>query len=405
MPSSSKLAQKRRSSTTTDNDAEQKKRKFANLTELPCFSADNLDSEDALDFYRRHQILHVRCSTKQNTNKTPLEILRSLHANKDISSIEATWCVENGGADDETTTKGKGKKAATQEKITPAKFFEETSKGGVGANLPKSCYVSCILQDSKKIVDSYLSQCPISTPPFVNSRHWSQFRHSLPCWIFVGRHLPEHVKDRRNMRGRPEHTDSVSHDGTWHYQLSGSKHWHVRPMSDAVEWAESAPNLTKNHLHIECKSGDILMINTRLWWHYTDLPPTYDAQDQVSMSVARDFYCPASALPNKKQHEQNDENLELSEEKSFTNVDGLYAQTNVKRGEVVVRESEMPDCALPRSDNPNCEIGELEDGEGCLAALRDIPAGEWLSVAPSDSESDMGSYEEEEEDDEEDEEN
>ena len=40
---------------------------------------------------------------------------------------------------------------------------------------------------------------------------------------------------------------------------------------------------------------------------------------------------------------------------------------------------------------------QMKTGEGCLIALRDISAGEWLAVLPSDSE-DEAEKEEEEED-------
>jgi hypothetical protein len=39
------------------------------------------------------------------------------------------------------------------------------------------------------------------------------------------------------------------------------------------------------------------------------------------------------------------------------------------------------------SRDPNCEVVELEDGSGALLALRDLDAGDWLTVAHSDDES------------------
>ena len=40
---------------------------------------------------------------------------------------------------------------------------------------------------------------------------------------------------------------------------------------------------------------------------------------------------------------------------------------------------------------------QMKTGEGCLIALRDISAGEWLAVLPSDSEEEGGEEEEGEE--------
>ena len=39
------------------------------------------------------------------------------------------------------------------------------------------------------------------------------------------------------------------------------------------------------------------------------------------------------------------------------------------------------------SRDPNCEVVELENGSGALLALRDLDAGDWLTVAYSDDES------------------
>ena len=140
----------------------------------------------------------------------------------------------------------------------------------------------------------------------------------------------------------------------------------------------------------------------------------------MSMSYARDFFCDASAVgatgnslekaeklqPSTAKRRRN-ENSEASGQKRaapdaednvfedadenndlFTNIDGIYAQMNVKRGQIVFLESELPDAALPRSENANCEVCETDAGEGCLVALRNISCGEWLSIAPSDSDSD-----------------
>jgi len=60
----------------------------------------------------------------------------------------------------------------------------------------------------------------------------------------------------------------------------------------------------------------------------------------------------------------------------------------VEPGQVIVTENEMPDCALPRCQNPNCTVAELGDGSMALVALRRVKAGEWLTVAESSSDED-----------------
>ncbi len=76
---------------------------------------------------------------------------------------------------------------------------------------------------------------------------------------------------------------------------------------------------------------------------------------RLSVSYARDFYCSAastgrattqSILPSKTTADE------------FSNVDGIYASKNVRRGCVVLTESQLPDCSLPRSATANCIISQ-----------------------------------------------
>ena len=39
-------------------------------------------------------------------------------------------------------------------------------------------------------------------------------------------------------------------------------------------------------------------------------------------------------------------------------------------------------------DSPNCEVVELDDGSGALVALKDLCAGDWLTVGYSSDEND-----------------
>jgi hypothetical protein len=201
------------------------------------------------------------------------------------------------------------------------------------------------------------------------------------------------------LTGRVEHTDSVSHSGTWHHQLSGSKTWYVRPLKESKEWrnvpdfedfcpsastekstrhrqrvGRKAANNVDWRLQIECQTGDLLLINTRLWWHCTSLPLTVTDEDDSadwSVSFARDFYCSqASALlvdppchitpvlDNTSRNSRNNNNSSSSSSSSsssgsgatkkrqrnqsdtepskeeFCNVDGIYAAKNVRMGQV-----------------------------------------------------------------------
>eukprot|EP00747_Dinoflagellata_sp_TGD_P107024 gnl/TRDRNA2_/TRDRNA2_169991_c5_seq4.p1 gnl/TRDRNA2_/TRDRNA2_169991_c5~~gnl/TRDRNA2_/TRDRNA2_169991_c5_seq4.p1 ORF type:complete len:385 (+),score=63.08 gnl/TRDRNA2_/TRDRNA2_169991_c5_seq4:295-1449(+) len=76
-------------------------------------------------------------------------------------------------------------------------------------------------------------------------------------------------------------------------QCSGAKDWFVRPVGDLQLWSAAGyhyPSLEKSveghrRLKIHCEEGDMLIVNTRLWWHETQ----FDAAGSPSMSIARDF--------------------------------------------------------------------------------------------------------------------
>jgi hypothetical protein len=92
---------------------------------------------------------------------------------------------------------------------------------------------------------------------------------------------------------------------------------------------------------VECQQGDLLFVNTRLWWHATELPETFSFTDGLSISYARDFVCSSLELSGNIRHSGD------TDETRMTNVDGVYASRNVKRGDIVLTEDELPDCALP----------------------------------------------------------
>lgn len=43
---------------------------------------------------------------------------------------------------------------------------------------------------------------------------------------------------------------------------------------------------------------------------------------------------------------------------------------------------------LPRAEDPTCEVVWLESGAGALVARVDLHVGDWLTIAPSDSDDD-----------------
>merc|ERR1712196_595802 len=187
-------------------------------------------------------------------------------------------------------------------------------------------YVSSILQGHEAAMKRFYTQVPFADPPVLGTA--SGVHCDDGVWLFVGKNtLGEHCKP---ITGRPEHTDAVEHSGTWHMQVMGSKTWLVRPIADSTAWPAAIPDITQCRnafqgadgqwrLSIEVEQGDLLFVNTRLWWHHTKLNP----QDAPGMSVsyARDFYLCAQQKPGAVPK---------------GNIDGLHAPHFFSQGDVVL---------------------------------------------------------------------
>jgi len=191
----------------------------------------------------------------------------------------------------------------------------------------------------------------------------SLWNESDVIWIFFARNDIDNLA----MQGRPEHTDSISHDGTWHYQLSGSKQWKIRPTDALIEEQPLLDSQRELHTCVTCAENDMFIVNTKLWFHQTFIP----GQNNPSVSFARDF-CFSSA-------EMDD---------TMTNAYGVYATATIERGHLVFTEAQMPDCELHRSHTHyNCSRVALDSGEQAVVATRDIQPGEFFVLSHSDDES------------------
>lgn len=224
-----------------------------------------------------------------------------------------------------------------------------------------------------------------------------------PClWIFFGRNNSANGKD---LEGRPEHTDQISHDGTWHYQLSGTKRWLLRPTPQLLRsWKQNKENIASDgdddndgdlgkgdsiieeaeeepkQIGIDCRQGDVLIVNTRLWRHQTILP----TQTEPSVSYARDFWINKT---RKSDNARNDANA--GQKSTMTNVDGTYAMDDIAEDTIIFKEDDMPDCELHRSsdaEKANCKVVELEDGLQAVVSSRFISAGEFFCIPESSDE-------------------
>lgn len=70
----------------------------------------------------------------------------------------------------------------------------------------------------------------------------------------------------------------------------------------------------------------------------------------------------------------------------MTNLDGLYATNDISPGEVIFTENDMPEGELHRSNEPNCEVVELDDGTDAVVSIKLIAAGEFFCIGDSSDE-------------------
>lgn len=228
------------------------------LDSVPIFDAQSITSEAALKYYCKNQILHVR--TGQGEPLAPLQGLIAAFQ-KNPEAIQRHWTIEN---------EGRG----GSRPLTAHSFFSRK------ARFCGQFYVSSILQGTDGIAGDFLQTCPTQVLPFVQD--WGTFEHSLPVWVFVGFNSFSEA-----MQGRPEHTDDVQHSGTWHYQMAGTKTWFIRPHSEHRDWVGKAPLLRDcTSLKLTCCAGDILVINTRLWWHRTSISVTTSSPSKYDLLLS-----------------------------------------------------------------------------------------------------------------------
>lgn len=339
-------------------------------------------AESLLDRFCKTRLLWLRLdeSTSHGTDAL-LGLLRAVARGGEPATRE--WSVENAAR-----AKGLDDALEVIEKLT-------RRLQGKTVDMPSQFYCSTVL--GSEVAAKVLKEA-VSEPGFLG--------RSLPqggcIWIFMGLNDTGTAKqnnkrpaetneadDGENLAGRPEHTDSVACSGTYHHQISGEKIWYLRPCVDASAWKDSpAPLLPsgRRRLRLHCEENDLLLIDTRAWWHETALP----RGSQPSVSYAREFFLP--------DEHGGEENAAAAAERAdrFTNVDAMYAERPIAAGDIVVTELDDPTCEAGRSDDPNCVLcdvevetkrGEVRSVMG-IVAVRDIPAGDFITIAPSDSEED-----------------
>eukprot|EP00729_Bicosta_minor_P003780 gene3780-9669_t len=278
-------------------------------------------------------------------------------------------------------------------------------------------YASSILQRDEEAAQAFFSTVPFSTPPHLGA---GAAEHDDGTWLFFGHNPPPagnaaeadgidavskgkgSASKRRKLiggakpgkaatlSGRAEHTDKVSHDGTWHVQLAGTKTWLIRPDAASLEWKGCPPELKKEtpgvvqrgvgglRLQVDVAEGDFLCINTRIWYHRTDIQVQTQSKDALSISYARDFYlCSSGEKDGNNGGDDDDDDagidVEQGSELKMNDADSLdprlFAKSNIACGDVALFEEQLPDeLSIPRSLHPSCELVEAEVDGVCQPA-------------------------------------
>jgi len=368
--------------------------------------------QEFMTAYKEYQAVFVPnivCFNADKTNKIStwqdiVTLFQTLLPTQDQES----WCLETSTSKSNTDTK--------------ESFFQSSSTNP--STKDRREYCSFLVQHDEEVVQTTLQNLPFSD--FIFDDDANQHIQYGPCiWFFFGWNYQLKLNDDDNsiyleendgsLQGRPEHTDSVSHDATWHYQFSGSKIWKLRPTMELLQKARSAAcesdssndglrswplqqtnnegksdnsnNIERNSnggipITIQCSKGDVLIINTRLWWHQTFIPLVNHVEPSISYARDGRFFC-------------DDNSSEPKETLFSTNLDGLFSTEDIEEDTIIFTEKDMPDCELHRSISPNCQVAQLEDGTDCVVSLKPISAGEFFSVDFSSSEEDDEEDEEE----------
>lgn len=282
---------------------------------------------------------------------------------------QASWCIETKGDDSIS--------------LLPLEFLLPTAST---QTKEQKAYCSYVLQDdSNQSVRSFTKQhagTHATLPVITNDR--TAIHVADPYWMFIGRNTTR----ASVLKGRSEHTDGIQHDGTFHYQMAGTKTWKLRPTAELRDQCDHQFDVAlKDSYSHTVEEGDMFLINTRLWWHQTEIAGIDDDSGDdtgLSISFARDLYLDGSQL----QSSNDDDDPE-----HMSSVDGAFANATIPNGTVLLTELEELPSTIGRSndrDKANCEIVELLDDidsdddfdsdelQMALVATREIVEGEFF---------------------------
>ena len=243
------------------------------------FSAEIFHKGDvkALDYFKKYQYVYIK-------NFSPVDRSNNFQVFNSILKFIETYpkLLEA------FQTENVGNSSESLELVHSNTFTSNIDQLHLG-----SWYCSAILQTDpaskdKILLDNFINSLPMICP--FDKLNDTGILYDNALWLFLGK-----IDSRFSKRllGRREHTDSVDCSGTWHYQLLGKKIWRIRPDEENVEWYGSVPDLSEfdgGKIEIICEEGDVLIVNTKLWLHQTELEINSDEiYGSQSFSYARDF--------------------------------------------------------------------------------------------------------------------
>ena len=161
--------------------------------DVPIITSQN---EIMKKYQEKYVVLYRPSNNNNRVNKMDLNLNTVAGIFKDSNDkIKKSFCVENSGNGTDLN-----------EKIV----FDSKSD-----NKYDKWYASFIAQHDETLLNKLNTK--LLPVPFIDTNVF----HSDIIWFFIGKNIDQTCP----LEGRAEHTDSVTHDGTWHYQCSGEKIW------------------------------------------------------------------------------------------------------------------------------------------------------------------------------------
>ena len=282
--------------------------------------------------------------TLSNAHTQVLDLIRDTYESSSLKD-KRSWNVENTGNGDGISS--------------PSKFLSDIINPNSGSN--EAGYCSFVLQDNSNdsvsrftermedlvtklyggtaypskenaLPHSLLRTTTINTDRANEDVAPSRFTIAPHFWIFLGRNN-DHNEDADWLSGRKEHTDSIEHDGTFHHQLVGDKLWKLRPTLELRQLCdEKHDTALLDSYEILVQEGDVFVINTRLWWHQTEIPPGW------SVSYARDLYLDPQGVTKTNPEEPDGDEPAVE---SVSNREVSWASGFIEKGTTLVVADEI----------------------------------------------------------------